>query len=74
MTEDLQRHSPGHPAELAALHRHLSDVFDDQEAARIWMETPSRYLGGQTPADVVRNGRPDRVEAALEALDSGFVL
>ena len=34
----------------------------------------NRYLGGMTPADAVRAGRIDRVEAALEAFDSGVFL
>lgn len=61
------------PAELDALYRRLSEAFDDREAARAWLEAPNRYLGGQTPEDAVRDGRSDRAEAALEALDSGFV-
>ena len=31
----------------------------------------NRYLGGLTPSDAIQVGRFDRVEAALEALDSG---
>ena len=74
MNEDPQHHQTRQPAELAALYRHLSDTFDDREAARAWLRTPNRYLGSQTPEEAVRDGRPDRAEAALEALDSGAFL
>jgi len=31
-------------------------------------------LGGLTPLQAIRAGRPDRVEAALEAIDAGIFL
>ncbi|MGH2584994.1 MAG: antitoxin Xre/MbcA/ParS toxin-binding domain-containing protein, partial [Dehalococcoidia bacterium] len=54
-------------AALAALHTHLLDTFEAVEAAREWLHTDSRYLGGMKPADAIRADRIDRVEAALEA-------
>jgi transcriptional regulator with XRE-family HTH domain len=57
--------------ELLSLYDHLSATFNGPEAARDWFHSPSRYLRGFTPADALRLGRFDRVEAALEALDSG---
>lgn len=59
-------------AALIALDRRLRETFEDAEAGRAWLHASSRYLGGMTPADAVRVGRVDRVEAALEALDSGI--
>jgi uncharacterized protein (DUF2384 family) len=56
---------------LEALHQHLMDTFETPEAAKSWLSADSRYLGGLSPADVVRARRLDRVEAALTALDSG---
>ena len=56
---------------LASLYKHLVETFSSSEAIPLWMRTDSRYLGGRTPADVLRDGRIDRVEAALEALDYG---
>lgn len=56
-------------AELVGLEEHLSETFGG--SARIWLREPSPYLGGLAPADALRAGRADRVEAALEALDSG---
>jgi uncharacterized protein (DUF2384 family) len=56
---------------LLDLTRHLRATFDTPEATATWLHAPSRYLGGLTPADAIRVGRFDRVEAALEALDSG---
>lgn len=60
--------------ELDALHRHLGETFADMADARTWLVDPSRYLSGLTPLEVLRIGRVDRVEAALEALDSGIFL
>jgi putative toxin-antitoxin system antitoxin component (TIGR02293 family) len=56
---------------LLNLDEHLRDTFTDREAAREWLHAPNPYLGGLTPNDALRAGRADRVEAALEALDSG---
>ena len=42
------------------------------EAARAWLHRPSPFLGHTEPIELVRAGRFDRVEAALEALTSGF--
>lgn len=56
---------------LELLYHHLLATFTTPEATGKWIHEPSRYLGGLTPADALRVGRIDRVEAALEALDSG---
>ncbi len=69
-----QRKNQRRIAELLVLNRHLSETFKDREAARAWLESPSRYLGGLRPIEAVRVGRFERVEAALEALDSGVFL
>ena len=61
-------------ARLLDLDRHLRETFEEREAAREWLEAPSRYLGGLRPIEAVRVGRFDSVEAALEALDSGVFL
>jgi transcriptional regulator with XRE-family HTH domain len=66
-----QRDTRRRLAELVELDRHLQETFDDREAVRRWLSSPSRYLGGLRPVEAVRVGRVDRVEAALEALDSG---
>jgi transcriptional regulator with XRE-family HTH domain len=58
-------------AGLIVLERHLGETFGDTEAAGSWLRTGSPYLGGFTPLEALRAGRPDRVRAALEALDSG---
>jgi uncharacterized protein (DUF2384 family) len=58
-------------AALASMHKHLLQTFRSSEAISLWMRAESRYLGGRTPADVLRDGRIGRVEAALEALDYG---
>ncbi len=66
-----QRDTRRRLAELVELDRHLRETFEDREAVRRWLSSPNRYLGGLTPVEAVRVGRVDRVEAALEALDSG---
>ena len=58
-------------AALVGLDRRLQETFDTPVAVRSWLRAGSPYLGGLTPVEVLRAGRPDRVEAALEALDSG---
>jgi len=66
-----QRDARRRLAALLNLDEHLRDTFVDREAAREWLRAPSAYLGGLTPAEALRAGRADRIEAALEALDSG---
>jgi hypothetical protein len=56
---------------LNALHHRLCDTFGGSEARRAWLRASNRHLGGLAPADAMRAGRVDRVDAALEALDSG---
>jgi len=58
-------------AELVGVEAHLVETFDDPESGSAWLRSANPYLGGLTPLEVVRAGRTDRVEAALEALDSG---
>ncbi len=59
---------------LDALRVRLNEMFTSQEAAKTWLNAGSRYLGGLTPVEVLRAGRIDRVDAALEALESGVFL
>jgi transcriptional regulator with XRE-family HTH domain len=69
-----QRDARQRLAELIALDTRLHDTFDSPDAIRTWLHSSNRYLGGITPAEAARIGRIDRVEAALEALDSGIFL
>jgi uncharacterized protein (DUF2384 family) len=66
-----QRQTRRRLRELLDLDHHLRDTFTSDAAIVEWVHGPSRYLGGLTPADAIRVGRFDRVEAALEAMDSG---
>ena len=59
-------------AELEALHHHLLETFATAAAARAWLRQTSHYLSGLTPLEALKADRPDRVEAALEALDTGI--
>ncbi len=56
---------------LEQLHGRLRTTFGDDDAISHWLHADSRYLGGLKPVDALRAGRIDRVEAAVEALDSG---
>ncbi len=56
---------------LEQLQAHLRETFVDDDAVRQWLHADNRYLGGLKPAEALRAGRIDRVEAALTALDSG---
>ena len=60
--------------QLESLVTRLGETFAEPEAARAWLRDANRYLGGLTPAEALRVGRVDRVDAALEALDSGVFL
>jgi len=57
---------------LATLHARLGETWKTVGAARRWLHRRSPYLGHAEPVDMIRAGRFDRVEAALEAIDSGF--
>jgi predicted Abi (CAAX) family protease len=61
-------------AELLRLQERVRGTFRGRGAVRQWFRSESRYLGGITPAEAIRVGQLDRVEAALEALDSGVFL
>jgi hypothetical protein len=57
--------------ELIALRDRLLGMFGTGEAVREWLGAESRYLGGLTPAEVLRAGRLDRVRADLDGLAAG---
>lgn len=59
-------------AMLVALCERLIETFTTADAIRLWLSTNNRYLGGFTPTDAIRAGRFDRIDATLEALDSGI--
>ena len=61
-------------AALLDLMQRVQETFQGAEAPRRWLHSPSRYMGGVTPAEAIRVGRLDRVEADLEALSSGAFL
>ena len=51
--------------------RHRKDMFTSPEGERIWMNSPSRYLGGRTPQEEIDDGNLDRAHMALFALGAG---
>lgn len=69
-----QRDTRRHLAALVALDLRLRETFGSLRAVRSWLRESNRYLGGLAPVEAMRAGRIDRVEAALEALDSGVFL
>jgi uncharacterized protein (DUF2384 family) len=60
--------------ELAALRDLLMSLFETPETVQEWLRSPSRYLGGFTPEEILKAGRPDRVRADLEGLAAGIYL
>jgi hypothetical protein len=60
--------------ELLLLAERVSETFDGDDAVRLWFQSPSRYLGGISPAEAVRAGRAEEAEEALETLRSGIFL
>lgn len=67
-----QRGSRARLARLVALTERLEETFGENVGD--WLYADSRYLGGMKPIEALKAGRVDRVEDALEALDSGVVL
>jgi hypothetical protein len=57
---------------LDALAERLRESLETPEAINAWMHSDNGYLGGLKPIEALRAGRIDRVEAAIEALDSGI--
>lgn len=57
---------------LVELHHALGLMWSSMDAARAWLHRPSPFLGQTEPIELIRAGRFDRVEAALEAINSGF--
>ena len=60
--------------ELIALRDLLVRAFGTPETIHSWLRTQSRYLGGFTPEEILRAGRPDRVRADLEGMLAGVYL
>lgn len=60
--------------ELVALRDLLVRMFETPEAVQGWLRSQSRYLGGFTPEEILRAGRPDRVRADLEGWAAGIYL
>lgn len=56
---------------LDALADRLHESFETPEAISAWMHADNSLLGGMKPIEALRVGRIDRVEAAIEALESG---
>lgn len=56
-----------------SLDARLKETFGTH-AVEGWMNEPSLYLNGRTPADAVREGRFDEVHNTLEAADVGVFL
>jgi transcriptional regulator with XRE-family HTH domain len=59
--------------QLEAVVAHLRETFKMPGGSR-WLRSESGYLGGQRPLDALLSGQFARVEAALEALDSGIFI
>lgn len=49
----------------------LEQTFSSRAAAERWLALPNQILGGRAPADLLRQRDYARVEAALDALNSG---
>jgi uncharacterized protein (DUF2384 family) len=59
---------------LGALLDELLDTFRTSEGAAAWLHGPAMYLGDITPAEALQLQYFDRVDAALEVLNSGMFL
>lgn len=59
---------------LLRLRERLQATFRGPASARGWLHLPNPYLGELTPAEALRAGRLDRVEAALGVFAEGMVI
>ena len=59
---------------LLHLRDRLHDTFRGPDSVRGWLHLPNPYLGELTPAEALRAGRLDRVEAALGVFEEGMVI
>lgn len=59
---------------LVQIQNRLDETFSTTEAARSWLWRPNEYLKGGLPIDAIRAGRPQRVDNALEVINSGVYL
>jgi ribosome-binding protein aMBF1 (putative translation factor) len=66
-----QRQARQRLAELLSLLDRVRRVLKRQAAVRKWFQSETHYLGGITPAEAIRVGRLDRVDAAFAELDPG---
>ncbi len=55
---------------LAWLAEELAEFYDP-DAAKLWLHSPQRLLGGATPAARVEAGRVDDVLALIRQLQDG---
>lgn len=67
---DALPQEPGRMVEVATLLERLAGVLKPA-AARDWLFSANRTLGGERPIDLVANGEADRVLAISEALAEG---
>lgn len=51
----------------------LSDFYEPQEA-RLWLFSRQRMLDGETPANLIQNGRTREVIAAINQLRDGILI
>jgi putative toxin-antitoxin system antitoxin component (TIGR02293 family) len=58
---------------LVALHERLDGLFETAADARAWLHRPLPFLGQMAPIDAVKVGRIESVDAAIEAIDEGFI-
>lgn len=61
-------------ARLLQFDERIRVPFEGDEAVRQWLRAENTTLGLLTPAEVLRAGRLDRVEATLTALEAGIVV
>ena len=56
--------------DLEYIVERLSDFYSDARTARGWLYSRHRYFGGARPADLIRQGRIDKVLEAIQTMDN----
>jgi uncharacterized protein (DUF2384 family) len=69
-----QREARQHLVQMIELRDRLNANFDTPTVGQSWLRRPHPYLGGLTPAEVIRAGRIDRAIGALDAFEAGIFI
>lgn len=80
LASEVHLAAPAHGPEDDELRRRLLEILDvlapslTWRGITQWFESPSRYLGGERPIDLIAEGRFAEVAEAANAFDQGVYI